>query len=212
MSHAENLRGRDRIRRFTVSADTYSARPTTQPQLLTTQPVRLLSVSSTLAGAFAVAALFVAVLALVFAIQALRAQSGTPKPSQKLPATPVPQSEQEVGQQQPEAKAGTVKSELRRLTKELDAARTEMRENLQHLAVVRYDAFGDMGGRLSWSMALLDDNGDGVVLTSINSRNDARSYAKEVKAFESDSKLSPEEEEAIETLRKDAVPPLEDQA
>ena len=178
--------------------------------MLTTQPVRLLSVSSTLAGAFGIAALFVAVLALVFAIQALRAQSGTPKASQKS-ATPQEQLQPQVEPQQPEAKPGTVKSELRRLSKELEAARNELRENLQHLAVVRYDAFGDMGGRLSWSMALLDDNGDGVVLTSINSRNDARSYAKEVKGFESDSKLSPEEEEAIETLRKDAVPTLDDQ-
>ena len=74
--------------------------------------------------------------------------------------------------------------------------------------MVRYDAYGDMGGRLSWSMALLDDNGDGVVLTSINSRNDARSYAKEVKsASTSESKLSPEEEEAIETLRKEPTSP-----
>ncbi|HEY0472550.1 MAG TPA: DUF4446 family protein [Kribbella sp.] len=167
--------------------------------------------SSTLAGAFGIAALFVAVLALVFAIQALRARSGTPKSGQKLPSTPQEQA-QAAEPQQPEAKPGTVKSELRRLSKELEAARSELRENLQHLAVVRYDAFGDMGGRLSWSMALLDDNGDGVVLTSINMRNDARSYAKEVKAFESESKLSPEEEEAIETLRKDAPSTLDGRA
>jgi hypothetical protein len=165
-------------------------------------------VSSTLAGAFGIAALFVAVLALVFAIQALRAQSGAPKTAQKLPATPV-QTVQQPAIQEPQ-KPGTVKSELRRLSKELEDARNELRDTLQHLAVVRYDAYGDMGGRLSWSMALLDDNGDGVILTSINSRNDARSYAKEVSGFESDSKLSPEEEEAIETLRKEASPTLGD--
>jgi hypothetical protein len=164
-------------------------------------------VSSTLAGAFGIAALFVAVLALVFAIQALRAQSGTAKAAAKLAATPEPQ-QQAQPQAQADARPGTVKSELRRLSKELEEARTELRETLQHLAVVRYDAYGEMSGRLSWSMALLDDNGDGVVLTSINSRNDARSYAKEVKAFESDAKLSPEEEEAIETLRKEASPTL----
>jgi len=160
-------------------------------------------VSSTLAGAFGIAALFVAVLALVFAIQAVRGQTGTPKTRAIPPVVPQPEPEQAP---QPEPKPGTVKSELRRLNDELEAARGEMRETLQHLAVVRYDAYGDMGGRLSWSIALLDDKGDGVVLTSINSRNDARSYAKEVKAFESDTKLSPEEEEAIETLRKEATP------
>ena len=163
--------------------------------------------SSTLAGAFGIAALFVAVLALVFAVQALKAQSGTAKAVTKLAATPETQ-QQAQAQAQPEARPGTVKSELRRLSKELEEARTELRETLQHLAVVRYDAYGEMSGRLSWSMALLDDNGDGVVLTSINSRNDARSYAKEVKAFESDAKLSPEEEEAIDTLRKEASPTL----
>jgi hypothetical protein len=168
-------------------------------------------VSSTLAGAFGIAALFVAVLALVFAIQALRAQTGTSKsPSKagKLPATPVPAPEPEPAQ--PEAKPGTVRSELRKLGKELDVTRGELRETLQHLAMVRYDAFGDTGGKLSWSLALLDDKGDGVVLTSINSRADARTYAKEIKSFTSESKLSPEEEEALETLRKEAEQPTTD--
>ena len=159
--------------------------------------------SSTLAGAFGIAALFVAVLALVFAIQALRAQSGAAKAA-NLPATPVPEPEP-----QPEAKPGTVRSELRKLGKELEVTRGELRETLQHLAVVRYDAFGDTGGKLSWSLALLDDKGDGVVLTSINSRTDARTYAKEVRAFVSEAKLSPEEDEAIETLRKEAGPTVE---
>ncbi|ONI67626.1 hypothetical protein BWI15_31485 [Kribbella sp. ALI-6-A] len=154
--------------------------------------------SSTLAGVFAIAALFVAVLALVFAVQALRGQS---KDAAPLAPPPMPEPPP-----LPEPKPGTVGAELRRLGKELQDARTQLRQNLQHLAVVRYDAFGDMGGRMSWSVALLDDNGDGVVLTSINSRNDARSYAKEVKAFESEVKLSPEEEEALETLRKQAAP------
>lgn len=162
--------------------------------------------SSSLAGAFGIAALFVAVLALVFAIQALRAQAAAAKTA-KLPATPTPEPEQQP--QQPEAKPGTVRSELRKLSKDIEVTRGELRETLQHLAVVRYDAFGDTGGKLSWSMALLDDNGDGVVLTSINSRTDARTYAKEVKAFTSEAKLSPEEDEAIETLRKEAGPTVE---
>jgi hypothetical protein len=157
-------------------------------------------VSSTLAGAFGVAALFVAVLALVFAIQALRARTVTSDKS-----TPVAHPEPEP-QAEPEPKPGTVKSELRKLGKELAVARGELKETLQHLAVVRYDAFGETGGKLSWSMAILDNNGDGVVLTSINSRADARTYAKEVKSFASESKLSPEEEEAIDTLRKEAGP------
>ncbi|GAA1140552.1 hypothetical protein GCM10009630_44130 [Kribbella jejuensis] len=160
--------------------------------------------SSTLAGAFGVAALFVAVLALVFAIQALRART---VPVEKT--TPAPLPEPEPQPVLPEAKPGTVKAELRRLGKELEVTRGEVKETLQHLAIVRYDAFGDTGGKLSWSLALLDDHGDGVVLTSINSRADARTYAKEIKAFKSESKLSPEEEEAIETLAKEAGPTVD---
>lgn len=157
--------------------------------------------SSTLAGAFGVAALFVAVLALVFAIQALRAR--TVSSDQVSPALPEPEPQPA----QPEAKPGTVKSELRKLGKDLEVTRGELKETLQHLAVVRYDAFGETGGKLSWSMAILDDNGDGVVLTSINSRADARTYAKEIRSFTSESKLSPEEEESLETLRKESEQP-----
>lgn len=80
---------------------------------------------------------------------------------------------------------------------EIDAIRAEVSSSLRHLAVVRYDAFGDMGGHLSWSMALLDDAGDGVVLTSIHGRSDSRTYAKNVTSWTTNQQLSPEEEEAI---------------
>ncbi|MET9313122.1 DUF4446 family protein [Kribbella sp. NPDC003505] len=160
--------------------------------------------SSSLAGAFGVAALFVAVLALVFAIQALRARTVS---SDHVPPAAHPEPEPQPAQ--PEAKPGTVKAELRKLGKDLDVTRAELKGSLQHLAVVRYDAFGETGGKLSWSMAVLDDNGDGVVLTSINSRADARTYAKEIKSFTSESKLSPEEEEALDNLRKEAGPTVD---
>lgn len=80
---------------------------------------------------------------------------------------------------------------------EVQALRVEAAEALRHLAVVRYDAFGDMGGHLSWSMALLDDGGNGVVLTSIHGRSEARTYAKNVTSWTCDQALSPEEEEAV---------------
>jgi hypothetical protein len=73
----------------------------------------------------------------------------------------------------------------------------EISDALRHVAVVRYDAFPDMGGRLSFSAALLDDEGDGLVLTSINGRSETRTYAKGVKSGRSDHQLSPEETQAI---------------
>ena len=87
------------------------------------------------------------------------------------------------------------------LRQEVAALRAEAAGALRHLAVVRYDAFGDMGGHLSWSLALLDDGGDGVVLTSIHGRSDARTYAKNIAAWTSQQQLSPEEEDAVSHAR-----------
>ena len=87
------------------------------------------------------------------------------------------------------------------LRQEVAALRREGADALRHLAVVRYDAFGDMGGHLSWTIALLDDGGDGVVLTSIHGRSDARTYAKTITGWTCEQQLSPEELEALEHAR-----------
>src|SRR5687768_10941901 len=87
------------------------------------------------------------------------------------------------------------------LRQEVAALQAENADALRHLAVVRYDAFGDVGGHLSWSVALLDDAGHGVVLTSIHGRSEARTYAKSVAGWRCEQQLSPEEEEAIEHAR-----------
>ncbi|NPV60371.1 MAG: DUF4446 family protein [Actinobacteria bacterium] len=68
---------------------------------------------------------------------------------------------------------------------------------LQRVAVVRFDAFDDMGGKLSYSVAMLDENGDGVIFTSIYGRNENRTYAKAVRAGRASHVLSQEEEEAL---------------
>jgi Protein of unknown function (DUF4446) len=71
------------------------------------------------------------------------------------------------------------------------------RFSVQRIGLVRYDAFEEMGGQLSFSAAFLDDHGDGLVITSINGRTETRSYAKEVKALSSSHNLSDEERQAI---------------
>jgi hypothetical protein len=91
-----------------------------------------------------------------------------------------------------------LRGDLSKARADLDAARGELADALRHVAVVRYDAFGDMGGRLSFTAALLDDAGDGLVLTSIHGRSEARTYAKGVKSGNSEVTLSPEEQQAIE--------------
>ena len=69
--------------------------------------------------------------------------------------------------------------------------------SVRRVALLRYDAFEDVGGRLSFSCAMLDEHGTGVVLTSINGRQETRVYAKPVTAGTSTYNLSAEEEEAI---------------
>jgi hypothetical protein len=72
---------------------------------------------------------------------------------------------------------------------------------LRDIAVVRYDALNEMSGQLSFSLALLNAQGDGVVLSSINSRTETRTYAKPVLAGKGDQELSPEEAQAVHFAR-----------
>lgn len=90
---------------------------------------------------------------------------------------------------------------LERAVRALHAAdkkqQTQIEGSVRNVALLRYDAFEDVGGRLSFSCALLDDGGNGVVLTSINGRQETRVYAKPVTTGTSSHNLSLEEEEAI---------------
>lgn len=84
---------------------------------------------------------------------------------------------------------------------DLAALRADLGQALRHVAVVRYDAFGDMGGRLSFSAAIVDDSGDGVVISSIHARGESRTYAKGVVGGRSDATLTPEEQQALAAAR-----------
>jgi Protein of unknown function (DUF4446) len=92
---------------------------------------------------------------------------------------------------------GALRDEVGSLSGEVTGMRLDLADAIRHVAVVRYDAFNDMGGRMSFSAALLDDAGDGVVISSINGRTETRTYAKGVKAGASDAELSPEEVQVI---------------
>jgi hypothetical protein len=80
----------------------------------------------------------------------------------------------------------------------LKADERRLAGSLSKTAVVRYDAYGEMSGRQSSTIALLDERGDGVLLSSILHREQARVYAKEVRGGESELGISPEEREAID--------------
>jgi hypothetical protein len=99
---------------------------------------------------------------------------------------------------------GLLRSDVRSLRRFSDELRQLHRGAVSRVGTVRYDAFEDMGGRLSFSTALLDEDGDGVVLTAINGRTDTRSYAKPIVGWASRHNLSVEEEAAIERARSGA--------
>jgi hypothetical protein len=69
---------------------------------------------------------------------------------------------------------------------------------IQKIGIVRYNAFKDVGSNLSFTLALLDNNNNGVVLNGIYSRDNSNIYAKPIKDGKSEYILSDEEKEAIE--------------
>jgi hypothetical protein len=84
-----------------------------------------------------------------------------------------------------------------RLHGRMDAAEARLDGAVAYRALVRYDAYGEMSGRQSTSIALLDATRSGIVLSSILHRDQARLYAKRVTAGKGELELSPEEEEAV---------------
>jgi len=85
-----------------------------------------------------------------------------------------------------------------RLEERLSAAEHRIDGSIAYTSLLRYDAYGEMSGRQSSTMALLDARRTGVVVSSILHRDQARVYVKQVLEGESQLELSPEEHEAIE--------------
>ena len=67
----------------------------------------------------------------------------------------------------------------------------------QKMGLVRYDAFNQMGGQLSYSLALLDENDNGFIINSVHSTEGCYSYSKEIRNGDNSISLSQEEAEAL---------------
>jgi hypothetical protein len=85
---------------------------------------------------------------------------------------------------------GTIDERLAEVEARLDGA-------IAYRALVRFDAYNEMSGRQSMSIALLDAHGSGIVVSSIHHRDQARVYAKQVFEGRGELELAPEEEEAV---------------
>lgn len=101
----------------------------------------------------------------------------------------------------PTTETGDLPPDVLGLRQEVAALRLDLADSLRNVALIRYDAFTDSGGKLSWSLALLDDHGNGVVTTSIHGRTDARTYAKSILDWKCEQALSPEEQDAVDHAR-----------
>ena len=92
------------------------------------------------------------------------------------------------------------------IERRMGAAEARIDGCVAHRAVVRYDAYGEMSGHQSSSIALLDAHRSGVVLSSIVHRDSARVYVKQVVEGAAELELSPEEQQAVDTaLRAEAA-------
>src|SRR3954452_9635430 len=92
-----------------------------------------------------------------------------------------------------------VEETSRHLEQRMGAAEERVDGCVAHTSLVRYDAYNEMSGQQSSSLALLDEHRSGVVVSSILHRDQARVYVKQMSEGQSEQELSPEEQEAIET-------------
>jgi hypothetical protein len=99
--------------------------------------------------------------------------------------------------QQFEALYDYVQDAAGQLNGRIETAEQRLDTAVAYSALIRYDAYGEMSGRQSTSIALLDARRSGLVLSSIHHRDQARLYAKQVREGQPELELSPEESEAI---------------
>lgn len=95
------------------------------------------------------------------------------------------------------ARVEEVDTHQRQIEQRVSALETRVPLCIQHVGLVRYDAFEDVGGKQSFSLAMLDAHQNGMILTSVYSRSDVRVYAKAIRQGQPSHPLSEEELQAL---------------
>ena len=95
----------------------------------------------------------------------------------------------------------TMKTEIEYISGKLNIACDTLLTTYQKMSIVKYDAFKEMGGKLSFSLAMLDDKNNGYILTSVHTREGCYTYVKEIIKGESFVVLSEEERKALEEAK-----------
>lgn len=91
-----------------------------------------------------------------------------------------------------------LKNAVDKNAKEIRHIYKRLETTYQKLGIIKYDAFKQMGGRLSFSLALLDENNDGFVLNSVHSSDGCYTYTKEIKDGSCQITLGKEEQQALD--------------
>jgi hypothetical protein len=95
-----------------------------------------------------------------------------------------------------------LKENFEKILLELENLKQENKFNIQKIGLVRFNPFREVGGNQSFSLALLDANDSGVVITSLYTREESRGYGKPIKNGQSEYLLSEEEKKAIKIAQK----------
>lgn len=91
-----------------------------------------------------------------------------------------------------------IKASMDKNRKDIENLYTKFESSFQKIGIVKYDAFRQMGGQLSFSLALLDENDNGFVFNSVHSAEGCYLYTKEIKNGLSEISLGDEEKEALD--------------
>ena len=100
----------------------------------------------------------------------------------------------------------TLASGVDRLASRATVLEAVQRKAVQRTGLVRYNPFEDTGGNQSFAIALLDEDGDGMVLSSLHARQNTRVYAKAIAGGRSEAALSDEEAEALRQAMGQVAP------
>ena len=98
-----------------------------------------------------------------------------------------------------------LKENFGKISKEIEVLKKENKFNIQKVGIVRFNPFKEIGGNQSFSIALLDGNDDGIIITSLYTKEGNRVYGKPIKNGKSEYLLSEEEKEAIERAKGSQV-------
>ena len=91
-----------------------------------------------------------------------------------------------------------IKASMDKNRKDIENLYRKLEGTFQKIGIVKYDAFDQMGGQLSFSLALLDENDNGFILNSVHSAEGCYSYTKEIKNGLCDISLGDEEKKALD--------------